>query len=240
MRYRKSPWYIAGYIVLGIAVTTMVVTMVMMYYGVDAAIIWFFGACPVLLIGYFMVHTTVQRYEDADAADGEPLPMFWRIRFAYHNLKVRVITQNFWRKVIVSIIALFLMAVVVLSGLCGYWVFAKSAVKKDPEYKTASANYQAYYTEWLKLRENGGDDSKRREIFAEMEKEHLTMRKYEVRMEKYDANISSALPWIAFSGASAIFFGTVYYAYMRYKKNRKDTPEVKQKDSQNEDTKALD
>lgn len=239
MRYRKSPWYIAGLVIVGIAVAVMLVTMVMMYYGVDAAIIWFFGACPVLLIGYFMVQTTIRRYEDADAVDGEPLPMFWRIRFAYHNLKVRVITKNLWRRLIASVIVLFLTATVILSGLCGYWAFAKSAVAKDPEYKTASANYQADYTEWLKLRENG-DDAKRQEIFAEMEKEHLTMRKYESQMEKYDANISSALPWIILSGASAIFFGTVYYAYVRYQKNRKDTSDSDQKEVENKDTKALD
>ena len=239
MRYRKSPWYIAGYIILGIAVATMVVTMVMMYYGNDAAIVWFFGACPVLLIGYFMVHTTVQRYEDADAIDGEPLPMFWRIRFAYHNLKVRVITQNLWRKIIVSVITLFLAAVVVLSGLCGYWAFAKGAVKKDPEYKTASANYQTNYTEWLSARENG-DDSKRQEIFTEMEKEHLTMRKHEARMEKYDEKVSSTLPWIIFSGAFALFFGTVFYAYVRYQKSKQNDPEAEPKESENEDTTALD
>lgn len=239
MRYRKSPWYIAGLIITGIAVAVMLVTMVMMYYGNDAAIIWFFGACPVLLIGYFMVQTTIRRYEEADATDGEPLPMFWRIRFAYHNLKVRVITKNLWRKIIALVIALFSIATVVLSGLCGYWAFAKSAVAKDPEYKSASSSYNKYYTEWETARENG-DDAKRQEIFAEMEEEHLIMRKYEVKMEGYDKNISSALPWIIFSGASAIFFGTVFYAYVRHQNSKQNNPETEQKESENENTTALD
>lgn len=231
MRYRKSPWYIAGYIILGIAVAVMLVTMVMMYYGVDAAIVWFFGACPVLLVGYFMVHTTVRRYEEADSVDGEPLPMFWRIRFAYHNLKVRVITQDFWRKIIGSVIIALLTVAVILSGFCGYWAFAKRAVAKDPEYKTAYTNYQANYAEWQNARENG-DDVKRQESFAKMEKEHLIVRKYEVRMEGYDDRISSTWPWIVVAGASAIFFSTVFYAYVSYQKNKRNKPDTEQSETE--------
>ncbi len=231
MRYRKSPWYIAGYIILGIAVAVMLVTMVMMYYGVDAAIVWFFGACPVLLIGYFMVHTTVRRYEDADAVDGEPLPMFWRIRFAYHNLKVRVITRNLWRRIIASLVGLSLLCGLVLGGVCAYSAFARRAIKNDPHYKERNVLYNMAMIEWQAARKNG-DDVKRQESFAEMEAYKNANFESNQRIKKYGETISSCIPWIVVSGASAIFFSTVFYAYVRYQKNKKGELDTEQPETE--------
>ncbi len=239
MRYRKSPWYIAGLIIVGIAVAVMLVTMVMMYYGVDAAIVWFFGACPVLLIGYFMVQTTIRRYEDADAIDGEPLPMFWRIRFAYHNLKVRVITQNLWRKIIASLVALSLLIGLILGGVCIYSAFSRKNIKNDPHYKERNVLYNMAMVEWQTARENG-DDAKRQESFAEMEAYRNANFEANQQIKEYGETISSCIPWIIFSGASVVFFSTVFYAYVRHQKNKKNEPQTEQTEIESDDTKALD
>ena len=74
--------------------------------------------------------------------------------------------------------------------------------------------------EWQTARENG-DDAKRQESFAEMTKNKDANYESNQRIKAYGEKIDSCVPWIVLSGASAIFFSTVFYAYVRHKKSKK-------------------
>ena len=63
MDYKKDIKYIIGAILAAISVLDMVVTLIMMYFGSDPAIIWFFAGGVGLVIANFIIVSVKRRYE---------------------------------------------------------------------------------------------------------------------------------------------------------------------------------
>ena len=222
MKYKSDKWYIAGNIMTAISVVVFAVTMIMMYYGDDSAIIWCFGAMPLLAVGILLSQSVKRRYEEADAVNGDPLPMFWRIRYAFHNLVLLVRTCDMWRNILTAVTGVFILAAVVLGGLCAYWGIAKSAVKNDPQYQNYSSHYNISYQEWSDARKNG-DVAAQSKHFAEMQAARDAMYKYDQRIKNYGSYISHTWPWITVAGGAALFCGVVLYTYVWHKKKEGKT-----------------
>lgn len=70
MEYKKDVRYIIGVILATVSVLTMVVTFIMMYFGSDPAIIWFFAGGVGLVIANFILVWIKRRYERM--TDDEP------------------------------------------------------------------------------------------------------------------------------------------------------------------------
>ncbi len=217
MKYRKDRWYIGGLVTTGIAVIIILVTMIMMYFGNDSAIIWCFAAMPVLATGILLSQSVKRRYEEADATNGEPLPMFWRIRFGYHNLKVLVITKGLWRVIFAALTCLFLLLTLVLGFICGYCALSKNSVLNSPKYIKNIEMHEEYRALWSQARTDG-DEEKAHEYFAVMEecnKENYNSRKH---ITDCEATITALLPWTVVTGALTVFSAVIFSAYALHKR----------------------
>ncbi len=229
MRYKKDPWYIAGLVIAAIGVLVLAVTMVFMYYGNDAAIIWCFASMPVLATGILLSQSVKRRYEDADATDGEPLPMFWRIRFGYHNLKVLVITKGLWRVIFTGLTALFLTAALVLGIICGINAWSKNSILKNPEYIKYEQKHAEYMTLYSEARKDNNEELAHEYYLKieEYEEMNYNSKKY---IKSCESTISSLVPWIAVSGILAVLCAAVLSTYVLYKRRlaKYNTPEPDQ------------
>ncbi len=212
MKYKKDPWYIAGLIVTVVSVAVMSVTMVMMYYGNNTAIVVCFSAMPFLAIGILMAQSTKRRYEEADATDGKPLPMFWQIRFAFHNLKIYLRTSRIWRGLFAGLCALFVSVAVILSGFCAYWSCKGSKIESSTRYTESVTQYDTYYSEWQKARKDG-DEITQTKAFNKMQEADQIKKTYLSEINKCNTDIKFTWPWIAFFVACAVFCGTMLYVY---------------------------
>ncbi len=217
MRYKKDPWYIAGLIITAIAVIIFVTTMVLMYLENDGAIIWCFVSMVVLTIGLLLSQSVKRRYEEAEVSNGEPLPMFWRIRFGYHNLKVLVITKGLWRVIFAGLTAGFLATTLVLGVLCGYNALAKNSITKNPEYKNYTQNLEGLNEQYIEARREG-DEKKSHEIYLKIEKNEQKLANSKKYIKGCEETISDLLPWMAVTGACTIFSGVVLSAYVIHRK----------------------
>ena len=223
MKYRKDPWYIAGIIITVIAALTIAVTMVFMYYGNDIAIIWCFGAMPVLAIGFLLSQSVKRRYEDADARNGEPLPMFWRIRFSYHNLKVLVITKGIWRVMFAGLTAFFLAVALLLGVICGINALSKNSIVRNPEYIECGQNIDKYMALYSDARRENNEELAH-EYYLKIEEYEQMRENSEKYIKSCEETISNLWPWIAVSGALALFCGVTLSAYALHKRNVERLP----------------
>ena len=212
MKYREDFWYIAGVVIALVSALVIAVTMIMMYYGNDKAIIWCFGAMPILAVGILTAQSTKRRYEEADATDGEPLPMFWRIRYGFHNTKIYLSTSRKWRRLYIALISLFTAVAVSLSGMCVYWLCKQNSLKNSAAYTDATARYEVYYTEWQQARQSG-DEALREQAFAKMREANDITQEISAKIDRCKDDIKFTWPWIAVTGACAVFCGTMYYVY---------------------------
>ena len=217
MNYRKDFWYILGLAFVLLTVVIMAVSMIFMYYGSAAAILWFFGSSPALVIGVFLMRGTARRYDEPDAETGEPLPAFWQLRYAFHNLKVLVITRDKWRSFLTVLTVLLLISTVILSGICVYSKFASNAVTKDPIYNQNIDNYEMNRLEWEKARDNGDAEAQQKYFFAMQESEELNY-KYRKRIATYNQRVKDLLPWTVVSATVTIMCGVIMLAYIKHKK----------------------
>ena len=217
MKYKKDPWYIAGLITTAIAVITFIITMVLMYFEHDGAVIWCFTSMVVLTVGLLLSQSVKRRYEEAELANGEPLPMFWRIRFGYHNLKVLVITKGIWRVVFAGFTIGFLAATLVLGVLCGYNALAKNSIIKNPEYKNYTQNVEDLNKQYIEARRDG-DEKKSHEIYLKIEENEQKLANSKKYIKGCEDTISNLLPWMAVTGAGAIFSGVVFSAYVIHRR----------------------
>ncbi len=226
MRYKSDPWYLSGLIVTAISAIIIVVTMVMMYYGSNIAIIICFSAMPFLAIGILLAQSTKRRYEEADLTDGEPLPIFWRIRFAFHNTKYHLSTSRLWRGLFVGLCAFFVAVAVTLSGLCIYWSSREASIKNSKPYIDSVTQYETHYALWQEARKNG-DEAAKTAAFDKMQEADETRKTYSAKIKNYKTDVKFTWPWIALNGACAVFCGTMYYVYGV--KNREDTTTEKKR-----------
>ncbi len=217
MNYRKDFWYILGLAFVLLTVVIMAVSMIFMYYGSAAAILWFFGSSPVLVAGVFLMRGTARRYDEPDAETGEPLPAFWQLRYAFHNLKVLVITRDKWRSVLTVLTVLLLISTVILGGICAYSKFASNAVTKDPNYNQNIDNYQMNRVEWEKARDNGDAEAQQKYFSAMQESEELNY-KYRQRIATYNQRVKDLFPWSIVSATATVMCGIVMSAYIKHKK----------------------
>lgn len=212
MRYKSDPWYLAGLIVTALSAIVIAVTMVMMYYGSNVAIIICFSAMPFLAIGILLAQSTKRRYEEADLTNGEPLPIFWRIRFAFHNTKYYLSTSRMWRGLFISLCAFFVAVAVTLGGLCIYWSSREASIKNSKPYIEAVTQYDTYYAQWQEARKNG-DEAAKEEAFDKMQQANEVRQTYFTKIKNYKLDVKFTWPWIVLNGACAVFCGTMYYVY---------------------------
>ena len=217
MKYKKDPWYIAGLITTLIAAIDFVIDMVLMYFGRDDAIVRSFISMVVLAVGILLSQSVKRRYEEADATDGEPLPMFWRIRFGYHNLKILVITKGLWRVVFAGLTAGFLVATLALGVVCGYNALAKNSILRNPEYKNYTQNVEDLNKQYVEARREG-DEKKSHEIYLKIEENEQKLANSKKYIKGCEDTISNLLPWMAVTGAGAIFSGVVFSAYVIHRR----------------------
>ncbi|MBO5747240.1 MAG: hypothetical protein J6S13_09180 [Clostridia bacterium] len=217
MNYRKDFWYILGLALVALTVIIMAVSMIFMYYGSAAAILWFFGSSPVLVAGVFLMRGTARRYDEPDAETGEPLPAFWQIRYAFHNLKVLVITRDKWRSFLTVLTVLLLISTVILSGVCIYSKFASSAVTKDPNYNQNIDNYEMSRSEWEKARDNGDTEAQQKHFLAMQDAQDRNY-KYRQRIETYDQRVKDLFPWSIVSATATVMCSIIMFAYIKHKK----------------------
>lgn len=220
MKYREDFWYIAGVVIALVSALVIAVTMVMMYYGNNTAIIICFSAMPFLAIGILLAQSTKRRYEEADLTNGEPLPIFWRIRFAFHNTKYYLSTSRLWRGLFIGLCALFVAVAVTLSGLCIYWSSREAAIKNSKPYIDAITQYDTHYALWQEARKNG-DEAAKEEAFDKMQEADEIRKTCSAKIKNYKTDIKLTWPWIVLNGACAVFCGTMYYVYGV--KKREDT-----------------
>ncbi len=217
MKYKRDPWYIAGLLITAISAVTIAVTMVFMYYGNNMAIIWCFIAMAVLAVGILLSQSVKRRYDEADARDGEPLPMFWRIRFGYHNLKVLVITKGFWRVLFAGLTALGLATTLVLGIICGINTFSKNSILKNPEYINCQQRINEY-TELYTQARIDKDEQLAHEYFLKIEEYEKTNYNSEKYIKNCESAINSLIPWIIVSGSLTVFFAAILSAYVIHKR----------------------
>ena len=219
MNYRKNFWYILGLGLVLLSVVIMAISMIFMYYGSDKSILWFFGSCPIIVIGVFLMRGTARRYDEADLETGEPLPAFWQIRYALHNLRVLVITHDIWRTVLTIVTIVVAVAAVVLSTVCVHSKLSVSATKKDPTFIQNTNTYEMSRSEWEKARKEG-DTEAQKQYFDTMQNALEDNYKYRERIKNYEERFDSVLPYAVLSAAAAIFLGITLSAYIKFKASR--------------------
>lgn len=236
MRYKKDPWYIAGLVITAIATIIFVTTMILMYFENDGAIIWCFASMVLLAVGILLSQSVKRRYEEADATDGEPLPMFWRIRFGYHNLKVLVITKGLCRVIFAGLALGFLAATLVLGIICGYNALSKNSITKNPEYINYSQNIEDLNNRYIEARREG-DEKKSHEIYLEIEENEQKLANSKKYIKACESTIFNLLPWMVVTGVGTVFSSVVLSAYVIHKRKveRLETADEEETSTDSED-----
>ena len=219
MKYKKNFWYILGIVLTFASVLIMSVTMVLMFFGSNIAIIWFFAACPVLVFGVLTSQAVKRRYEEAVACDREPVPMFWHIRYTVLLLREFIASRGLLRVIFTALTCLSVIATLVLGGFCGYYAHERASIKNDSKYIENQIKYEEYYTLWLKAHNEGDKDAAHR-FFEIMEAYNSDNAEGRKQIKTYTESLKEFGVWTALSGAVAVFFGTVLTTYMIHKKRR--------------------
>ncbi len=202
------------------AAAVMLVSMVFMYFGSNAAIVWFFAMCPVLTAGILLCRSVINRYEDADAETGEPLPMFWRIRYGFHNLRVWIISRGLLRAVMTSVTCILLAVTLILGGICLISLYKKGGAENDPYYVRRVAVYDQCYDIWLRNRESETPNRLHQKASFAVMQDMLTKNSDNLtQIESNTERIETLTPWLIAGGvASAVSAAATVSYVLRSKK----------------------
>ena len=218
MRYKRNFWYILGVVLSLASAVVMAVTMVIMYFGNNTAIVVFFAACPVLVFGVLTAQSVKRRYEEADELDREPIPMFWHIRYAVLRLREIMASRGVLTVLFTAVTCLSLIATLVLAVICGNSAYKRSKIENNRDYIANNVAYDEYYALWSDSRREGDKESADK-YFEIMESYNHNNAKSRQKIKEYSEDIKKYGVWTALSGAVTVFFGSVLASYLIYKKN---------------------
>lgn len=217
MRYKRNFWYILGVALSLASAVTMAVTMVIMYFGNNTAIVVFFAACPVLVAGVLTAQSVKRRYEEADELNREPVPMFWHIRYAVLRLREIIASRGILTILFTLFACISLIITLVLAVICGNFAYKRSKIQNNHDYIANNVAYDEYYALWSDSRREGDKESADK-YFEIMESYNLNNAKSRQKIKEYGEELKKYGSWTALSGAVTLFFGTVTVAYFVYRK----------------------
>ena len=220
MNYKKDIWYILSIILVIISTIVMAVAMGFMYFGNNLAIIWFFAATPIFAIGILTAQSVRRRYEDAEIENGQPLPIFWRIRYALHNLQVLLIEKGLWRLIFATITLIGLIVTTVCGANCGFSAYKRSDIKNSPQYIANEVAYEEYIALYSEAKNNGEEDNAK--LYFEIANGyHSGNAKDRMAISEYTGDIKIYGQRAIISGIITLFFGSALTSYTIYKKKKK-------------------
>lgn len=178
--YKKDKRYIVGAVITAASVVIISVTFIMMGFGSNKAIVWFYFSLPALVIGSFSMQSTRRMYEKADIDGTGPLPYFYYLRVLLNKIKRADAVRIVARVIIVTVTA----AVAVCAAIIGYYSYNVSALRHHPQYVYNETRYNEYYNMW-KQALSGGDGEQAHSIFETMEQYHGDNADSDKRINEY-------------------------------------------------------
>lgn len=159
VQYKNDLWYKTGICLIAASATVMSVTFVLMGFGVDGAIIWFFAACPFLVAGFWMIQSIRRKYEKAEITGRKREPMFAFFLDIYNKIYTAVSEKGAAKTVLTAVLSLGLAAVLVCGWLSIYYRYCNNGILKDPKYKELCNKYEICEVEWNYLYNSGYEDA---------------------------------------------------------------------------------
>lgn len=190
MQYKNDIWYKAGIGLIIASAGLMAITFILMGFGVDGAIIWFFAACPFLVAGFWIIQSIRQKYEQAEMNGKKREPMFMFVRDIYGRIYSAVSEKGAAKTLLICIISLGLAAVLVCGGSALYYRYCNNGILKDPKYKELSEKYAVCEVEWKFLYSSGEEEAASKYYASSgMEKTLTELSKFEKQKKEYEKNI---------------------------------------------------
>lgn len=207
MSYKKDVLFIIGKIIMLCAIAVMAVTFVLMGFGRDNVIVWFFGACPFLIIGMWIMQGVKRRYMESDALDGSPVPMFNSIRIRYSNFKDKVRTDGALKVFYRLFLWVVSICVVICFLVCGDYYYRRAGQFKDPKYTSGKEKYAASQLEYKAALERN-DTEKVQEFLEDMDYYRKQYEHFETLEEEF---AQKGELWLKIS-VSAMLFDALAFA----------------------------
>lgn len=226
MEYKRNIWYRIGLILTVVSASVMIVTFVMMGMGFDGSIIWFFAACPVLVIGLLTAQSIKRKYEFACDTDGYPSRLtlmkegFFRVG---HSLSRRGAVGA---ALLISVV-LFTAVSVVFLGMSAHTAFERGGALN------AGYNYhKREYSRYSELKDEAlerGNTVMAEEYSLNMEKELSESEECLKAAEKLTVKLSGRLKLSVIAVSVDIFFLTLYIVFVIHYNHNKQTGESSKK-----------
>lgn len=219
MAYKSNVWYKIGLIITLLATAEMSVCFILMGFGNDGAIVWFFLGCVFLVIGFLLMQTIRTRYERAEKRGIEPPPMF----SSYIRMWNRMKEESAEKGVFSFLFKLTLIAVtsvtVILAISYGYFTYAKNGMYNNPEYRNDYAVYETYREKWQNARK-GDDPAATHFYYSVMEKHHNDTAIYRKYAGEYEQSRQNTLVWLIIIGTVDIILISVYIILRRINRRK--------------------
>lgn len=208
MGYKKNFWYISGVISALLSAAVMLVTMIIMYFGSNIAIIVFFAACVPFVAGVLLAGAVKRRYAEAEMSGKEPLPMFYTVRYLFCRVRYLFAEKGAVRVILTGLTVLSFAVTLCFAGFCGHYAYKRHSVKTDGTFVNNKVLYEEYYSLWVSARDEG-DEETAHIFFETMEKYNSDNARMREEINKYTEELKKNAAVTLLSGAVTVFFFTL-------------------------------
>lgn len=211
--YRKQFWYIVSMVLTFLSVAVMLISMLFMYLGSNAAVAWFIVACPVLVFGILTAVSTKKRYEEAIAFEREPIPMFWHIRYVILLLREFIARHGLLRFIFIALTSASLIVTIVFGGICGHYYLERDDIRRNIDYISNDAMYDEYKALWEESYLNGDNESAAK-YFEIMEEYQSKNAPGFAQIKEFTKSLNENLLKLGISAIITAFLSVVLIAYI--------------------------
>lgn len=208
MGYKKNFWYISGVILALLSAAVMLVTMIIMYFGSNVAIIVFFAACVPFVTGVLLAGAVKRRYAEAEMSGKEPLPMFYTVRYLFYRLRCLFAEKGVVRVMLTGFTVLSFAITLCFAGFCGHHAYKRHSIETDGNFVNNKVLYEEYYSLWVSAR-GEGDEEAAHGFFETMEKYNSDNAVMRGMIKKHTEELKKNAAVTVFSGAVTVFFFTL-------------------------------